>query len=125
MFKSVAIRREKRRAVQMRRVYTNQDQLNYRAIIPTPASSAVAMQAATWKEPNDELECKLMAPLLDVVDEAVEEAELEPPVAVIVPVPAVPASFICVEQVPVALVVALTVADPSKLQASAARSCST
>ena len=70
-----------------------------------------------------------MAPLLDVVDEAVEEAELEPAVAVFsvvtVPVPAVPASFICVEQVPVALVVALTVADPSKLQASAARFCST
>lgn len=71
----------------------------------------------------------LIAPLLDVVDEPVEEAEPEPAVPVfsvaMVPVPAGPASFICAEQVPVALVTDLTVADPPKLQASAARFCST
>jgi hypothetical protein len=69
----------------------------------------------------------LIAPPLDEVE--VLEEELESAVAVAsvvtVPVPAVPASFIWAEQVPVALVVALVVADPAKLQAEAARSCST
>lgn len=62
------------------------------------------------------------------LDEVELEPELEPAVAVAsvetVPVPAVPASLIWAEQVPVALVVAWVVAEPLNEQAESSLSCS-
>ena len=95
----------------------------YSRIMPTPVMSAIATDAPTWKNPNETLEWTALAALL--LDEELEDP-LEPESAVAVasvvtvPVPAVPASLICEEQVPVAAVVALVLAEPPQLQALAA-----
>lgn len=80
------------------------------------------MDNPIWKKPKGMLEWMWMgAAPLDEVEELEEDPESAVAVAsvVTVPVPAAPASFIWAEHVPVALVVTLVVAEPSKLQAVA------
>ena len=93
--------------------------------MPNPLKKAVAMYAPIWKYPTVTLEWTVTGtPALDEVDELEDEPAVAVASVVTVPVPAVPASLICAEQVPVAAVVALVVAELEKSQALESLLCS-
>ena len=82
------------------------------------------MYAPSWTDPTTTIVLPVVGAKPDEVEEEADEPEVPVGWEVTVPVPAVPAWLIKLEQVPVALVVEVTVAEPPKLQADAAEFCS-